>query len=207
MKLYYSKGSCSLAVHIIINELGLESEFEAVNLGTKKTSKGTDFFTINSKGNVPVFVTDENKILTENAIIQQYLADTYKATNLLPPIGNFQRYRVLELLNYVGTDLHKGCSPLFNPNVPEAVKETIFRPLLKTRFNLVEKQLQKNKYFAGDTFTLPDSYLFVVLTWLPRLKIDSTEWPAISKYLEMLKERDSVKKAIHQQNELADLVK
>ena len=144
MKLYYSKGSCSLAVQIIINEIGIESAFEAVNLSTKKTSTGIDFFTINPKGSVPTLVTDENKVLTENAVIQQYLADTYKATSLLPANGDFQRYQVLELLNFISTELHKNCSPLFNPNIPEQIKEDIFRPILKTRLTLVANQLQKN---------------------------------------------------------------
>ncbi|MBV8802401.1 MAG: glutathione S-transferase family protein, partial [Gammaproteobacteria bacterium] len=130
----------------------------------------------------------------------------YKATYLLPAIGDFQRYRVLESLNYVGTELHKNCSPLFNPNIPEELKETVFRPFLKKRFDFIEKKLQNNKYLTGEHFMLPDSYLFVVLTWLPRLKIDITEWPNVAKYYDTLKVRDSIKKAIHQQHEF-DLVK
>jgi glutathione S-transferase len=205
MKLYYSKGSCSLAIHIIMNEIGINAEFEAVNLSTKKTSTDVDYFTINPKGSVPALLTPENKILTENAVIQQYLADIYKAHTLLPVVGDFQRYKVLEALNFVSTDLHKSCSPLFNPNVPEDLKETVFRPLLKTRLHYVEKQLQKNKYFGGDHFTLPDSYLFVILTWLPRLKIDITEWPTLLTYFETLKQRESIKKSIQQQNDLAGI--
>src|SRR5690349_19217638 len=122
MKLYYSKGACSLAVRIIINEIGLQSEYEAVDLKTKKTATGQDFLKINPKGSVPVIQTDEKQILTENAVIQQYLADTNKATQLLPALGNFERYRVLEWLNFISTELHKGFSPLFNPNVPNELK-------------------------------------------------------------------------------------
>jgi glutathione S-transferase len=196
MKLYYSKGSCALAVHIVINEIGAECEFEAVNLGTKITNSGTDFFTINAKGSVPTLITNDNNVLTENAVIQQYLADTYKAEQLLPAVGNFQRYRVLEWLNFISTDLHKGCSPLFNANVPQDIKDTVFKPLLKTRLNFVEKNLQNSAYLTGDHFTLPDAYLFVVLTWLPYFKIELNEWPKLANYFDTLKQRASIQKSI-----------
>lgn len=123
MKLYYSAGTCSLAVRIIINEIGLPSTYEAVDLKTKKTASGQDFLQINPKGSVPVIVTDDNEILTENSVIQQYLADKNNASSLLPALGHFKRYRVLEWLNYISTELHKGCGPLFSPSIPVELKK------------------------------------------------------------------------------------
>src|SRR5689334_13101143 len=108
MKLYYSKGACSLAVRILLHELGIKSEFEAVDLKTKRTETNADFLKINPKGAVPTLTTDKQEILTENAVILCYLADEYKAIELLPAPGNFKRYRVLEWLNYVATEIHKG---------------------------------------------------------------------------------------------------
>lgn len=108
MKLYYSKGACSLAPRIIINELGVKSEFEAVDLAAKKTETGQNFLSINPKGAVPVLITNDGQTLTENAVILQYLADTNEGTELLPAFGSFKRYRVLEWLNYIATELHKG---------------------------------------------------------------------------------------------------
>src|SRR5688572_12009519 len=113
MKLYYSKGACSLAVRIILHEIGAACEFEAVDLATKKTETGMDFLKINPKGAVPTLILDDKAILTENAVIQQYLAEKYHATQLLPPLGDMKRYRVLEWLNFISTDLHKSCGPLF----------------------------------------------------------------------------------------------
>jgi glutathione S-transferase len=196
MKLYYSKGACSLVIRIVIHELQLNAEFCAVNLQTKQTENNEDFLKINPKGAVPTLMLDNKEILTENSVIQQYLADNYKGTQLLPAINDFKRYRVLEWLNYVSTELHKGCVPLFNAKVPEDIKDAIFKPALKAKINYVEKHLAQYEYLLGDQFTFPDAYLFVVLRWMPYLKIDLSDCPAITRYFENLKERQSIKQSL-----------
>ncbi|SRR5579883_1264643 len=200
MKLYYTKGACSLAVRIIINELGLPSEYESVDLKTKQTATGQDFLSINPKGAVPVLLTDDNEFLTENAVIQQYLAEKYHAPQLLPPVGDFKRYRVLEWQNYITTELHKGFSPLFNPIVPQDIKEQIFIPLVKTKLNYVDKHLHPNKYLAGENFTLPDAYLFVIIRWALYYKFDMDKWPYLSRYHAELKERKSIKQSLEEEH-------
>jgi glutathione S-transferase len=199
MKLYYSKGACSLAVRIVINEIGLQSEYEAVNLQDKKTASGDDFFKINSKGAVPALVTDDKHLLTENAVIQQYLADTNKAHQLLPPVGDFKRYEVLEWLNFVGTELHKGFGPLFSQIVPAELKNEIFIPVLKKKFAFLEQQLEKHKYIAGDHFALPDAYLFVILTWANAMGIDLNDCPAVMRHFAVLKLRASIQKSLQEE--------
>lgn len=199
MKLYYSKGACSLTVRIIINELGLASDYESVNLSAKQTETGTDFLSVNPKGAVPTLVIEQNKILTENAVILQYLADSQQATELLPPVTDFNRYRVLEWLNYVSTEMHKGAGILFNPRVPQTVKDELFIPLLKAKLNYLAAHLAKQAYLAGDHFTLPDAYLFVVLNWLQVFKIDLHEWPALSAYFATIKNRAAVKKSLQEE--------
>jgi glutathione S-transferase len=199
MKLYYSKGACSLAVRIVINEIGLNSEYEAVNLKEKKTASGEDFFKINSKGAVPALITDDKHLLTENAVIQQYLADTNKAQQLLPLMGDFKRYEVLEWLNFVSTELHKGFGPLFNPAVPAEMKNEIVIPMLKKKFAFVDKQLVNNKYIAGDHFTLPDGYLFVMLTWANNMAIDLSDCEALMRHFAELKQRPSIQKSLQEE--------
>lgn len=122
MKLYYTQAACSLAVRITINEIGLKCDYESVDLKAKKTEKGEDFLKINPKGAVPVLKTNDGEILTENAVILQYLADTNSATKLLPGTGDFKRYRILEWLNYITTELHKTIGALFNPELPQKLK-------------------------------------------------------------------------------------
>lgn len=199
MKLYFTKGSCSLAIRIIMHEIGLKSEFEAVDLKTKKTASGQDFLQINPKGAVPALLTDDNEILTENAVIQQYLADKYNATHLLPALNNFKRYRVLEWLNFITTELHKGCGALFNPAVPADAKDNVFKPMLKNKLSLVEKNLQKTTFLLGEQFTLPDAYLFVILSWLPLFKINLNEWPRLTHYYANLEQRAAIQQSLQEE--------
>lgn len=199
MKLYYSRGACSLAVRILINELAIPCEYEAVNLATTQTEKGSDFYSINPKGAVPTLVLDTGEVLTENAVIHQYLANTYNATSLLPPVSDFNHYRVLEWLNFITTDLHKSFVPLFNSQVPEELKTTIFKPSLLKKFMFVEKALENKKYLMGGQFTLADGYLFVVLRWFHFFKFDMTVLPNIVSYFNTMKERASVKKSLQEE--------
>lgn len=199
MKLYYSKGACSFAVRIVLHELRFDCDYVSVDLKTKKTESGEDFLKINPKGTVPVLITNKNKILTENSVIQQYLVDISKNDLLLPKIGDFQRYRVLEWLNYISTDLHKGVGILFNAQLPEEVKSNIFIPAIKNKMTFVNQQLSAKKYLMGDTFTLPDGYLFVILTWLAHFKIDIKEWKHLNRYFDELKMRASVERALNEE--------
>src|ERR1700722_11200544 len=130
MKLYYTKGACSLVSRIIINELKQRCNYISVDLHTEKTEDEKDFLKINPKGAVPTLITDNNEVLTENAVIIQYLADQNNATTLLPKIPDFQRYRVLEWVNFAATDLHKNLGILFNPSITSEMKDTIFFPLI-----------------------------------------------------------------------------
>ena len=198
MKLYFSKGACSLVVRIIMNELGLKAEFESVDLKTKRTEKDDDFMRINPKGAVPVLVLEDGEILTENAVILQYLADTAKAETLLPAVGNFKRYRVLEWVNYTTTELHKGFGPLFNPNVPKEVKDKVFIPALETKFRHVDKKLD-GQYVVGGHFTIADAYLYVMLRWASAFFFDLRDCTNLMKFMEDLAKRPSVKKSLDEE--------
>jgi glutathione S-transferase len=199
MKLYYSKGACSLVIRILINELGLDSEYESVNLRTKQTESGGDFLKINPKGAVPTLITDDGHTLTENAVIQQYIADTYQAYQLLPQVGDFKRYQILELLNFITTEIHKGFSPLFNPNLPQDIKEKIYIPQLKSKFKLLDNQLQQKKYLFGEGLTLPDIYCFVMLTWAHNFHLALDEYPNLARYYTDLQKRKAIQYSLSQE--------
>lgn len=199
MKLYYSKGACSLIVRIMLNEVGIESEFEAVNLKTKKTHTGQDYLSINPKGSVPALELKNGELLTENAVILQYLADVSKAIELLPPVGYFQRYRVLEWLNYVATEIHKSFGPLFNPNIPQDLKNQIFIPLLESKLDYINKHLEHHQYLLGDDFTLPDIYLFVMLTWTSHFNLDLNKRENLARYFAELNNKQSVIESLKQE--------
>ena len=197
MKLYYSKGACSLAIRILINELKLSAEYITVDLKTKKTEQGEDYYQINPKGSVPALKLDNGQVLTENAALQQYLADVSHATTLLPAVGDFKRYRVLEWLSFINSDFHKSCGTLFNTAIPQAIKDEVFIPTVKAKLDYLDKHL-KNSTYLLDHYTLPDGYLFVILTWLPHFKIDLAQWPSVFRYFNELKKRPSIEKSLKQ---------
>lgn len=198
MKLYYSQGACSLTIRITIHELGLNSDYEAVNLKTKQTEQGNDFLKINPKGSVPVLEIAQNEFLTENAVILQYLADTHHATQLLPAVGDFNRYRVLELVNFITTDIHKTAGTLFFSNVPEDIKESVFKKLLIQKLHFLENKLQK-QFLMGDHISLADPYLFVMLFWLHKFKFDMKDFPNLSNFYERMHERESVRLSLKEE--------
>jgi len=198
MKLYYSKGACSLAVRIVLHELKLTCEYEAVDLKTKKTEHGEDFLKINPKGAVPTLKLDDGKILTENAAIQQYLADLGHGTKLLPAVGHFNRYRVIEWLSYVNSEFHKACGALFNPKIPQSVKDEVFIPIVKAKLDYLDKHLANSPYLL-DHHTLPDGYLFVILSWLPHFNMDLSHWKHVFKYFNELKKRPAIADALKEE--------
>jgi glutathione S-transferase len=184
MKLYYSKGACSLAIRITLHEAQVDFSSEAVNLKTKQTDSGRSFLEINPK---------------EGTAIQVYLADHYGLADLLPPLSDFRRYRVLEWLNFVATDIHKSCGPLFNADVPEALREQLFRPLLRKKLDFIEQNLQKQVYLGGTSASLADNYLFVILRWLGALQIDIKDYPALTRYFNQMMTRPAVQKALQEE--------
>jgi glutathione S-transferase len=195
MKLYYSRGACSLAVRIIINEISLAVSYESVDLRNKTTESGEDFLQINPKGSVPVLKLDNNELLTENAVILQYLADSNMAIALLPNNTDFKRYRILEWLNYITTELHKTFANLFNPALSEEIK-ALYKNMIKNKCNYVDKHLSKSHFLLGEHFTLPDGYLFVIIRWLNHFKFDLNEWPNIKRYFSELNKRPSIHQSL-----------
>lgn len=199
MKLFFSPGSCSFSPHIVLHELGMKHDLERVNLKTKKTSKGGDFNHENPKGYVPALLTDKGELLTEGVAIVQYLADQKPEANLIPKAGTWERYRAIEWLNFIATEIHKGFSPLFHPEaVPAEAQDqfkTYFRSKLENRFDLIEKHLSSHKFMMGSQFTVVDAYLYTVTSWAIPLKIDMSRWPKLMGFLETVGQRPSVIKA------------
>jgi glutathione S-transferase len=199
MKLYYAKGACSLAVRIIINELGLTAEYESVDLKSKKTASEANYLTINAKGAVPALKLDNGEVLTEVATILQYLGDVAVNTKLLPLQADFNRYRVLEWLNYVATELHKSVGILFNPSIEQSLKEQALVPLIMSKLKYVDENIQHHQFLLGDHFTLPDAYLFVVLRWVAYFKLDVAALNNLTRYIALLKERPSIAKSLSEE--------
>jgi glutathione S-transferase len=190
LKLYYVPGACSLSPHIVLHESGLAFETDRVNPGDKKTASGQDYNAINPKGYVPALVMNNGQLLTEGAVIVQYLADLVPEKKLAPPVATAERYHLQEWLNYIATEIHKGFSPLFNPKLPEEMKAA-GKERLARRIGLVAHALEGRDYLMGG-FTIADAYLFTVLSWSPHLGFDLAPWPVLKGYMERMAARPAV---------------
>lgn len=195
MKLYFSPGACSLSPHIVLREAGLSFQLEKVDLRSKQTATGVDFKTINPKGSVPALELDDGQILTEGPAVVQYLADLVPDKQLAPAAGSMARYRLMEWLNFISTELHKGFSPLFNPAMPEPAKKITLDRLI-SRFDYLETQLHGSGYLLGSQFTVADAYLFVILRWCGAFDIDLSRWLMIEAYFKRVDERPAVQAAL-----------
>jgi glutathione S-transferase len=195
MKLFYSPGACSLAPHIVAREAGIGLDLVKVDLASKRTEAGHEFLTINPKGAVPALVADRGTVLTEAAVVIQYLADLAPEASLLPPAGTFDRYRALEWLNYVATELHKGFGPLWRSDTPGEMRK-IVKETLATKLNYLEVRLASQSYLSGDRFSAIDAYAFTVLSWAAYMNIDLGRWPAVNGYVQRIAARPKVRKAL-----------
>ncbi|WP_046864816.1 glutathione transferase GstA [Microvirga massiliensis] len=203
MKLYYAPGACSLAPHIVACEAGLNLDLEKVDLGAHKTESGRDYMTINPKGYVPALEFGAGEVLTEASAVMQYLADQAPGAGLVPAQGTPERYRVLEWIGFISTELHKGFGPLWNPSTPDAVRQaTIDR--LRQRFAFVEESLAKGPYLAGERFTVADAYAFTILNWTKIHKVSLADYPRIRAFMDRVAARPKVQDALRQEGLLGN---
>ena len=194
MKLYYAPGACSLSPHIVLEESGLPFELEKVDLQTKETASGHDFYLVNTKGSVPALELDDGQVLTEGAAIVQYLGDQVPEKELIPLPKTMERYRVMEWLNFIATELQKSFTPIFNPaytSCREEAKKTLLR-----QFDFVDRRLTGKSYVMGERFTVVDAYLFTISPWIEAAELSVDQWKALSAYRKRISERPAVCRAM-----------
>jgi glutathione S-transferase len=195
MKLYYSPGACSLSPHIVMREAGLDFEPVLASTKTHKLADGTDYYSINPKGYVPLLELDDGQRLSEGPAIVQYLADKVPHKNLVPAAGTMERYRQIEWLNFIGTEIHKGLSPVFNPATPDETKK-MAKDKVGARLKWVDEQLEGHAYLMGDTFTAADAYLFTVTNWAKPISLDISALKNLGAFRERVAARPAVQAAM-----------
>jgi len=195
MKLYYSPGACSLSPHIVLREAGLAFEPVLAPTKTHKLPDGSDYYAVNPLGYVPMLELDDGTRLREGPAIVQYIADQVPTRNLAPANGTLPRYRLQEWLTFIGTEIHKTFSPLFNPAVPEEGKK-VFRDKLAQRFEWLDGQLEGRDYLMGDHFCVADAYLFTVSNWAKPMNIDLSQFKNLLAFRERVAARPAVQEAM-----------
>lgn len=195
MKLYFAPGSCGLASQIALRESEQKFELIKVDFATKTTTEG-NYYEVTPKGYVPALKLDNGDILTEGAVILQWIADSNPKHKLLPEFGSRERYKALEWLNFVASDLHKGMGVMFSPFIDGDSKNRFAEGYMAPHFHYVENHLIHNEYVLGGTFSIADAYLYNVLTWAPRVDIDLSKYISIQKFMARMEQRSSVRDAL-----------
>jgi len=195
MKLYYSPGACSLSPHIALLEAGLPYDLVKVDVRAKKLENGDDFLKVNPKGQVPVLQLDNGEFVTEGPVIVQMIADQASAKNLAPARDSAERYKLLEWLNFITTELHKNFSPLFQPVIPDEVK-SFFKERIMGKFKYADSKLAGQDYLMGKQFTVADGYLFVMLKWAERTGLDVSALTNLTAFKDRVAARPKVQEAL-----------
>ena len=195
MKLYYTPGACSLSPHIALLEAGLPYDLVKVDLRAKTLENGDDFLKVNPKGQVPVLALDSGELVTEGPVIVQMIADKAAGKNLAPARDSTERYKLLEWLNFITTELHKSFGPMFSPVLADDAK-AFFKDRVMGKFKYVDSQLAGRDYLLGSQFTVADGYLFTMLSWADRMKFDLSEMPNLLAYKARVGARPKVQEAL-----------
>ena len=195
LTLYFAPFACSLSPHIALREAGLPFALSRVDLRRGKTLDGEDFRALNPKGYVPALKLEDGEVLTEGAVIVQYIADLRPESQLAPLLGSFARYRLQEWLVYISTELHKQFSPLFSPTLPEPQRRRV-TDKIRRRCALLEEQLGRTPFLLGERFCVADGYAFTVLRWARDVRLDLHDFTHLSEYMTRIAERPAVAQAL-----------
>ena len=192
MKLYHEVRGCSLAVDIVARELGIPLELIWVDVPRKKLPDGSDYYRINPKGQVPTLELPDGQHLSEGAVIMQYLADQCPGTDMIAPAGTLQRYRIMEWMSFIASDLHKGGFMPLIKKVTPADYRPIARQLVLNRLQWLNDHLADRDYLTGSTFTIADAHCYTIAMWTAYQGIDVSPWPHLQAYLARIGARPSV---------------
>ncbi len=203
MELYYAPGTCSLATHIISREAGLPVHLVKVDLGTKKTETGADYLAVNGKGYVPAIRFDDGEVMTEVTTLLQVLADKNPGAGLAPALGTMERYRLMEWLTFIGSELHKGFGPLWLREAPAETKAAAKEKLVG-RIAWLDKQLAGRDYLLGTRFSVADAYAFAILNWTSMVNVDLTPYANVGAFMARIAARPKVQDALRAEGLLRD---
>ena len=196
MKLYFSPGACSLAVHIVAREAGVPIELVQVDLATHRTKGGGDYYAINPRGYVPALELDDGTVLTEVTALVQYLADLKPAAGLAPKAGTMERVELQMWLSFISSELHKQLSPwLWHADTAESTVRAV-KERVATRFAELDRKLAAQPYLLGDQFSVADAYAFAIVSWVHFFKMDLDAYPALAAYLARIAARPKVQEAL-----------
>lgn len=196
MKLYYKPGACSLASHILLNEIQADFTLEKVDTNAGLTETGAMYSDINPNGYVPALIIPSGEVVTENPAVLQYIGDLAPNSGLTPAAGTFARTRLHEILNFLSSELHTAFGPFFSGRDLSIAEREAAEAIVKNRAAYIENRLGGADYLLGEDFSVADAYAFVILNWSNFVGIDLAPWPRIRAYMNRIQMRPAVQKSM-----------
>lgn len=189
-KLYYWPGYCSMATHIALRWAQLE--YELIIAGYK-TRQSKEFITLNPSKTVPLLITDDGFVISQNMAVLGYLHDVALGHVETPKA----RAVLSRWLGYLNSDVHKTFSPLMHPErIPgnELVKKDVMdiaRHKLREHFEVLNTQLNRSTWLVGPQTSGADAYLFVLTRWAKAKEVNLDGFDYVERhYLKMLNDPD-----------------
>jgi glutathione S-transferase len=203
-KLYALRGSCSLASHILLEEIGLP--FELVLLDLSKEEDGQTLASKNPMRLVPVLEFPDGTVLTQNLAILLHLASGARERKLFPEAGTLVHARAMEWMTLLATNVHTAFTPFFRPGSfhPEEGEEQKVRDAAVRRieqvFRVMEDRAPESGWFLGADFSLVDLYHFVFFRWLRVVGIDEARFPKLRRLADAVRAREATQRALAREN-------
>jgi len=196
MDFYATPMSCSFALHVACLEAGIPFTIRWVARVSKRLEDGRDYLSLAPKGVVPAVVLDDGSLLTETAAVLQQVADRVPEKALAPAWGSPERYRLIEWINFVSSELHgKHLAPIFGRTVPDLVKNRA-RASIAQPLAIIAGALEGRDVLVGEHFTVADAYLFWALFAAPHGGASLETWPALTAYVARHRTRASIQGAL-----------
>ncbi|WP_282007978.1 glutathione S-transferase family protein [Brevundimonas aveniformis] len=196
-KLYYSTGACSLAGHIVLEEIGAPYELEAVNLKAGE-QKRPEFLAMSPKGSTPVLLTEHGP-LTENVAILAYLAATHPEAGLAPTDDAWASAQLTSFNGFLGSSVHPNIGKLLFYPLGEAEKAAQ-RDVTLAKLRLVEDHLLVGPWALGEAYSTADPYLMVFERWARQGGLlDPAEFPRMNAHLDAVQARPAVQRVFDQE--------
>jgi len=206
VKLYYTPTSCGASSFICAFTSGLQYECEVVDLKTHLTSSGVDFYTINPKGNVPCIVLDDGTILNENISCLEYIADK-SSLNLAPNIGSNGRYVLRQILSFLASELHASIGLFFSPESGDPyIRKFLIQNFNKKMKHLEDNILNDDQFLYGDSFTIADAYLYIILSWLSYVGLSLDSYQTAKRYYNKINDLTLIKDAKNRMSSSPDKI-
>lgn len=200
MKLFYKPGACSMAAHILLNEAGVDYQLEKVDTDAGTTETGAAYATTNPRGYVPALEFENGDILTENVAVLQWLSERLPGQTSNDNEASLNRYRQLELLSFLSSELHKAFSPYFSgKEFNDDEKAANAKKLSKTISHFEAILAKGGTYLQGDTFSVADAYAFVILNWTNFIGVSLADWPKTEAYVARIAARPATQQTLQEE--------